>query len=89
MGGSLGVKWAGSILEAGEESVGSGILKVAETRRNRKFCLQDCAIFFDRKSTEAGTITEGARAGITRFKKIMTTLKKHDQICMVKFPRDA
>ena len=58
-GGNTGVMGAGSLWEVGEERVGDRIPKGAGARSNRKSILQHCAIFRNRKSTQAGTTTEG------------------------------
>ena len=46
---------AESLREAGEERVGNRIHKGAGVRRNRKYILQHCVIFHNKKAHKGGT----------------------------------
>ena len=51
-GGRLGEKGAGGVRKEGEEGVGSGIPKVAGSRRKRVKIRQDCTIFGNPKNAK-------------------------------------
>ena len=69
-GGSLGVMGTGSVREVGEERAGDGLPKGTWVGRNRKWIMQHCTIFCNRKSTQRWEpLRKGAGTRSTRYGK--------------------